>query len=202
MPRYFGQLGAYLNSDQFKEIYNKYCFKRKLGNFIGHYIEDIVAELFEKKGYQVKKRVWIKDLIQDKEKEKEKVIGEVDVFCFNPEDGEILLIECKTTSNVIGIGHLHKLIYLRNIRYKGSGKVILIDPFDNIGNSVWESLPLYPYLRVWKLKDLVRECEKYQPETYMKIKKEFGGLKEAIKTMTRTYYVDGKLMGWKEMQFN
>ncbi|MFH8086958.1 MAG: hypothetical protein QW609_04020 [Candidatus Aenigmatarchaeota archaeon] len=130
LPRYFGQLEAYLNSSKFREIFSKYCLKRKFGNYIGHYIEDIVAELFEKKGYQVKKRVWIKDLIRDGNKEKEKVIGEVDVFCFNPEDGEIILIECKTTSNIIGIGHLHKLIYLRNIRYKGSGKFFLSLPFD------------------------------------------------------------------------
>lgn len=202
LPRYLGQLEAYLNSPQFREIYNKYCLKRKFSEHIGDFLEDIVAELFEKKGYQVHKRVWIKDIIRENDKEKEKIIGEVDVFCFNPEDGEIILIECKTTSSVIGIGHLHKLIYLRNIRYKGCGKILLIDPFDNIGNSVWASLPLYPYLRVWKLKDLVKECEKYKPETYMKIKTEFGGLKEAIKAITKTYYVDGKLMDWKEAKEN
>ncbi|MEM5805507.1 MAG: hypothetical protein QW156_03285 [Candidatus Aenigmatarchaeota archaeon] len=202
LPRYFGQLELYLNSPQFKEIYNKYCVQRNFGNYLGHFIEDIVAELFTKKGYEVKKRVRVIDVIQDKGTEKEKIIAEVDVFCFNPKDGEILLIECKTTNHTIGIGHLHKLIYLRNIRYKGSGKIILIDPFDNIGSSIWSSLPLYPYLRIWKLKDLVRECEQYQPETYMKLKKEFGDLRAAIKTMTKTYYVDGKLMGWKEMEEN
>jgi hypothetical protein len=201
-PKYVGQLEAYFNSPQFKEIYAKYCLKRKFSEYIGDFLEDIVAELFEKKGYQVKKRVWVKDVIREGEKEKQKIIGEIDVFCFNPEDGEIILIECKTTSSIIGIGHLHKLIYLRNIRYKGSGKILLIDPFDNIGNSIWSSLPLYPFLRIWKLKDLIRECEKYQPETYLRIKKEFGDLRTAIKAITRSYYVDGKLMNWKEMQEN
>jgi len=57
LPRYVGQLEAYFNSSQFKEIYAKYCLKRKFSEYIGDFLEDIVAELFEKKGYQVKKRV-------------------------------------------------------------------------------------------------------------------------------------------------
>jgi hypothetical protein len=36
----------------------------------------------------------------------------------------------------------------------------------------------------------------------LRIKKEFGDLRTAIKAITRSYYVDGKLMNWKEMQEN
>ncbi|MFH8119672.1 MAG: hypothetical protein QXS37_02615, partial [Candidatus Aenigmatarchaeota archaeon] len=78
-------------------------------------------------------------------------------------------------------------------------------PFDNIGSSIWNSLKFYPYLRIWKSKDLEEECEKYQVETYLKLKQQFGSstsIKNIMRALKREYYVDGKLMNWEEMQAN
>lgn len=78
----------------------------------------------------------------------EQIVAEVDVFAYDPDNHEVVLIECKNEAGVIGIGSLHKLIYLRNVKCKANGKVLLIDPFDSIGTSIWKALRFYPYLRI------------------------------------------------------
>jgi len=208
LPRYYGQLELYLKSDQFQEIYEKYCRKKEFCKSMGNYLEDIVEELFKKKGYHVYKHYMVRDKVYERTEngefqEKETIVAEVDIFCYDPVNHEVVLIECKNESGIIGIGSLNKLLYLRNVKYKGNGKILLIDPFDNIGSSIWNSLKFYPYLRVWKSKDLEEECEKYQVETYLKLKEQFGSstsIKSIMRALKKEYYVDGKVANWEEMQ--
>jgi hypothetical protein len=188
LPRYFGQLENYLNSPEFQEIYEKYCLERSFVHEAGKVLEAIVEELYRKMGYEYRKQFPIFDyhVREDKDPKNEdrKLIAFLDGLAFKKvEDGnspnDLIIIECKNCMQPISFHQIAHLIYIRQIKFKGRGEIHII-ALNGATKSVWNNIRFYPFIRVIGWKEFKEKCEKYKPETYVKVKERFGDFRLAV----------------------
>jgi hypothetical protein len=188
LPRYQGQLTNYLNSEQFMRIYDKYCLKRSFVHESGRVLELIVEELYKKMGYEYRKHFPIFDynIREDKKSENEErqLLAILDGLAFKKiEDGnspnDLIIVECKNCMKPITFQDIAHLIYIRQIRFKGRGEIHII-ALNGVTKGVWNNIRFYPFVRIIDWKDFRDKCEKYLPETYVKLREEFGTLSRPV----------------------
>lgn len=205
-PQLRGQLENYLKSEQFAEIYSKYVYKRTFSHELGKLLEKITEELYKKMGYEYRSQFPVFDYHVNEEtgKEEKKLIAVLDGLAFKKiEEGnspnDLIIVECKNVEKPISFHKIFHLIFIRNNKFKGRGEIHVI-ALNGATQSVWKNIRFYPFIRIIGYKQFVELCEKYKPETYVMLKRKFGGLREAIKVMTKEFYVNGRLVSYEEMR--
>jgi len=166
LPHLEGQLDAYLRSDHFKQVYEKYCERIRPVHGIGKIFEDIVAEIYKRKGYKVIKQFPILELRHEPGKEDRKVYFayRLDLLAFKPiEEGnspnDLIIVECKNRQKPISIGLIWHLIPIRNNHFKGRGE-IHVYAFNGATRSVWSAIKEFPYLRIINKRKFYEELRK------------------------------------------
>jgi hypothetical protein len=184
LPRFHGQLSDYLNSNQFMEIYSKYCFKRSIVHESGKILEQITEELYRKMGYEYRRQFPVFDYHirenKDPKQEDRKLIAFLDGLAFKKiEEGnspnDLVIVECKNCMKPITFLDIAHLIYIRQIKFKGRGEIHVI-ALNGVTKSIWSNIRFYPFIRIIDWKDFKDKCEKYLPETYVRLKEEYGSL--------------------------
>lgn len=191
-PKLYGQLQNFLNSDYFREIYEKYTFEKSLSHELGKVLEKIVEELYKKMGYEYRSQFPIFDYginEEDPKNNDKKLIAVLDGLAFKRiEDGnspnDLIIVECKNCTEPITFSKIAHLIFIRNNKFKGRGEIHVI-ALNGVTKTVWKMLRFYPFIRIINWKKFKELCEKYKPETYLKIKEQFGEFKIAIAYLSK-----------------